>query len=166
MVCIPVSLVTGSWRPLGSGALSGRGMAVTGAVKAWIVVLVVGLGGLGYWNYELYQANVRQAAELGELQGQARAVEQVRADILAEVERALGDSAGQLLVAAQQVEGRISSLEGDVEDMQGPYWNGLGRDLSDLDDELDDVWAQIDRLNQCMTSVRNVLQGFGQYVFC
>lgn len=160
---------------------------MTWGLKAWIAVLVVGLSGSVYWNYQLYEANVSQAQQIDDLQETAQSVEEVRAEILGQVEEVLGDAASRVMSAANAVEGRISSLEadvstirGDVDDMQGFGWSSLDRGLADLDDDLSAVegdvgnlWSRIFQLEQrastlesCDDSIVQVLRGWRDFIYC
>lgn len=145
---------------------------MTALLKSWIAVLVVASGTLGYWNYELYQANVRQSRQIDQLEEQAAAVENVRADVMAQVEEALGDGAARLMAAAGAVEGRIATLEDEVQNMQGLGWGIGSRTLADLDADLsaaegdvDDLWTYtpyIDQLRQRVQTLELCIQNLGR----
>lgn len=151
---------------------------MTWGLKAWVAVLAIGLGGSMYWNYELYEANVSQAEQIDELQETARSVHEVRAEILGQVEDVLGEAASRLMAQANAVEGRISALERDIEEVRG--WSSFGRSMDDLDadlssveNEVGDLWSRLFQLEQrasslesCDDSIVQVLRGWRDYIFC
>lgn len=153
---------------------------MTTALKAWISVLVVVSGSLGYWNYELYQANIKQARDIKQLEEQAEAIENVRAEVMAEVEEALGTGAAQLMAAANAVEGRIQTLEDEIDSMQGMQWGIGSRDLGAIDADLDvaegdiaNLWTympHVEQLRQRVQALENcvdrVTSGYDYAFYC
>jgi hypothetical protein len=101
--------------------------------KIWITVLVAGMGGFGYWNYQLYSANLIQAEAISELRIQARSVENIRADVVRQIEEALQGSSSRLLAAADAIEGRIRSLERDADKLKGFGWTSTTLGVADLE---------------------------------
>lgn len=103
--------------------------------------LVIAVAGLGYVVFTLYEENERQSSSIEELSDQARAVEEVRSDVMAQVEDALGEGAAAYLSAAQRVEGKIGEIESDIDDMQGFGWTTMGPNLTDLQAQVDELWG-------------------------
>lgn len=129
-------------------------------------VLVVAVAGLGYVAYTLHEENVRQSSTIEELSKQARAVEEVRVDVMSQVEEALGEGAAAYLSAAQGVEGRIREIESDIADMQGFGWTTLGPTLTDLQAEVDELRRSVSDLQNCTQSISFVLRDLGSFISC
>lgn len=141
---------------------------MTRVAEILVGVLVVGVAGLGYVtaSYTLYEENERQSATIEELSAQARAVEEVRADVMTQVEEALGEGAAAYLTAANRVEGRIGELESDMADMQGFGWTTLGPNLTALQGEVDELWRAVSDLQNCTQSISYVLRDLGSFISC
>lgn len=107
---------------------------------AWNALLAAALVGLTYSNWQLYEANIYQAIQIRDLSVQATAVENVRSEVMGQVEDALGAGAAQLFAAADRLEGRIATLEREVDGMQGiGYSPGLSASLDELERAVDDL---------------------------
>lgn len=129
-------------------------------------VLVVAVAGLGYVAYTLHEESARQSSTIEELSEQARAVEEVRVDVMSQVEEALGEGAAAYLSAAQGVEGRIREIESDIADMQGFGWTTLGPTLTDLQAEVDELRRSVSDLQNCTQSISFVLRDLGSFISC
>lgn len=144
------------------------------ASRYWLLVLLGAVAGLGYWNYELHEVNRGQQAQIAEMQLQARAVEEVRADVMAQVEDAIGQSATHLLSAAAKVETRMASVERDLDVLQGiGYSPGLSLTLAEIESDLASVWQRLVAVETCAARTASVVNsastgvsGIYYYVAC
>lgn len=135
-------------------------------VGALVGVLVVAVAALGYVSYMLYEEGERRAEQVDELAAKVEAVDDVRQEVLGQVEAALGESASVLLSEANRLEGRLSAIEGDVADMQGFAWGPLGPTLTDLGDSVDSMQGRLTSVERCMDSISAVLRDLGSFIYC
>lgn len=148
---------------------------MTQAARYWITALAIAAMASGYWNYRLTQEALDHRESIAELTEQVEAIDDVRAEVMTQVEQSLGEGAAQLLAAAGAVEDRISRLESEVDDMQGMgYTAGLSMTLADLETDVEALWTytpHVEQLRQRVQALENCIDQMNRdygsaYLYC
>ena len=113
-----------------------------------MVVLVVAVLGLGYATWSLFEENQEMSESLAALEQD-------------NLSRGYFDARGTREMAAdiQQIQSQINTIEGR------PSY-GLGRDLGELDSDLEDLERKLASIESCTDSLVSYLEGNRTYIFC
>lgn len=124
------------------------------AVRSLGFLLVVAVAGLGFVTWTLWEQGERQRARIEALEARVEPVQQVRSDMRAAADEALGEAAASYLSAANEVGGRVADLERAVRSLDG-VWS-----------EIDDLDRMVADLEDCTESIAAVMEGFGSFLDC
>lgn len=155
---------------------------------ALTIVMVVSVGALGWWCYQLYAGNVAQDEALGDLQRtMSQEIQRLESRVatqddmletlsnqvaqandgglrrLQQLESQVNDIGSQI----DEVSAQVSDLDGQISEIRGSFWQPYSnRDMGQLDDDVGTLETEVQQINQCVDSIVQVANGSGSFVYC